>query len=229
MVRQHYFITGTDTGVGKTRIACGLLQAANKQSLSTLGLKPIASGCDYIDGRWRNEDAVALQKVATLSLAYEQINPIALPQAIAPHLAAKAQGMTLCVKNLLRHYQSLQPLAAQFVVVEGAGGWSVPLNATETLADFAVALKLPVILVVGIRLGCINHALLTAQAIAATHLTLAGWVANCVEPETPEQDNIIASLTTRIKSPCIGCVPFINNLTENSDLSAWIKLNRLVT
>jgi len=225
MDKRSYFITGTDTGVGKTYVACALLRAAQATGLSTLGLKPIASGCEFIDQQWRNEDALALQQSATLKFPYEKINPIALPLAIAPHLAAKAKSVNLSVELLMQHHNKLLPLPADFTLIEGAGGWLVPLNATETLADFVAAVKIPVILVVGIRLGCINHALLTAQAIHAYQLPLVGWVANCIDPNNQQQSDIIASLTTRLDAPCLGVIPFnsLSNAHQQLDLSYLLK------
>ena len=230
-MNKQYFITGTDTEVGKTRMTSALLQVANAKGLSTLGLKPIASGCHFSDGQWHNDDALALQAAASIKLPYQQINPIALPQAIAPHLAAKAKGITLSVSLLQQHYQALLPMPADFTLIEGVGGWLVPLNTTETMADFVAAINIPVILVVGIRLGCINHALLTAQVIRENNLALAGWVANSIDPDAQEQGEIIATLMSRLDAPCIGCVPFLPTTPQDTntqiDYSQWLKLHRL--
>lgn len=223
MSKTFLFVTGTDTGVGKTRVASGLLHGGNKRGLTTVGIKPVASGCELIEQNWRNEDALTLQQSANYPLDYSLVNPIALPQAIAPHLAAGLNNVTLSTEFLVNHCQTLQTLPAELFVVEGAGGWLVPLNATETFADFAVALSYPVILVVGIRLGCINHALLTVAAIAQRRLKLAAWVANCIETDTIATGDIINSLRARIEAPCMGVVPF----TQDRDVSNFLDLNVL--
>ena len=228
MPSWQFFVTGTDTGVGKTFVSCQLLLAAEQLGLSTLGLKPIASGCEWINGEWQNEDALALKKHASVKLPYADINPIALPRAIAPHLAAEAAGKTLTVSDLKKYYQTLQPSPAAFTLLEGAGGWYVPLNAKETFSDFVTALKLPVILVVGIRLGCINHALLTAAAIQSQDLKLAGWVANCPDPDTDMQDAIVATLAERLLAPMLGKLPYCSQQSDTHQLNQCLDLSNLL-
>lgn len=202
-----YFIAGTDTDIGKTTIAAGLLQAARADGLSTLGAKPVASGCERIAAGLRNADALALIEQSTLRLPYEQVNPFAFEPAIAPHLAALEAGMTLEVETLATAMRHVLAQGADFTLVEGAGGWRVPLSAQAALSDLAVALQLPVILVVGVRLGCINHALLSAEAIARDGLHLAGWVANVIDPQTSRLEENLASLADRLGAPCLGRVP----------------------
>src|SRR5690606_27505056 len=193
MAKKAFFITGTDTGVGKTLITAGLLLAAKSRGLSTAALKPVAAGCEVTEAGLRNEDALLLQSVITQDLAYEQINPIALQPAIAPHIAAQQAKRILSVDRLSGFCRGVLN-SADVTLVEGAGGWRVPLNPAETLADLARVLQLPVILVVGIRLGCINHALLTVEAIARDGLQLVGWVANLIDPEMSNQQENIARL-----------------------------------
>ncbi|WP_236236977.1 dethiobiotin synthase [Pseudomonas faucium] len=204
---QAYFIAGTDTDVGKTTIAAGLLHAARLQGLSTLGAKPVASGCTATAKGLRNADAQALIDESTLKLAYEAVNPFAFEPAIAPHVAAREAGVALEVPELLKAMRHVLDQGADFTLVEGAGGWRVPLSDHANLSDLAVALKLPVILVVGVRLGCINHALLSAEAIARDGLQLAGWVANIIEPRTSRLEENLASLAERLPAPCLGRVP----------------------
>ena len=202
-----FFVTGTDTDVGKTTIAAGLLRAARLAGLSTAAVKPVASGCeDGVDGL-RNSDALALLGECSLPLSYAEVNPFAFAPAIAPHLAAREAGVELKVEALATAVQAVLAQQADFTLVEGAGGWRVPLGEQATLADLPIALDLPVILVVGVRLGCINHALLTAEAIARDGLRLAGWVANVLDPQTSRLDDNLRTLTERLAAPCLGRVP----------------------
>lgn len=216
---KHVFVTGTDTEVGKTRISVGLIKVLQQQGLRVAAMKPVASGCEWQDGQWQNEDALALIQQADIKLPYSQVNPYAFEPAIAPHLAAEQIGQTISLNRIETQFAAMQ-LQADAIVVEGAGGWLVPLNDQQTIADLAKALKLPVVLVVAIKLGCINHALLTVQAIADSGLTLAGWVANDFLQD-PQSTAIIQSLTQRISSPCLGTVP---KLADNEDASAYLNL-----
>lgn len=203
---QAYFVTGTDTEVGKTTIAAGLLHAARQAGLSTAAAKPVASGCEASAGGLRNSDALALLGECTLPLTYEQVNPFAFAPAIAPHLAAREVGVALTVAALTGPVREVLEQGADFTLVEGAGGWRVPLAGRESLSDLAIELGLPVILVVGVRLGCINHAVLSAEAIARDGLRLAGWVANIVEPQTSRLEENLATLAERLAAPCLGHV-----------------------
>ena len=202
-----YFIAGTDTDVGKTTVAAGLLHAARLTGLSTAAAKPVASGCELTAQGLRNADALALQAECNPPLPYEAINPFAFAPAIAPHIAAREAGVALDVQSLLGPVRQVLESGAQFCLVEGAGGWRVPLNEQQNLSELVVALQLPVILVVGVRLGCINHAVLTAEAIAADGLRLAGWVANIVDPATSRLEENLATLAARLPAPCLGRVP----------------------
>ncbi|MCM2331698.1 MAG: dethiobiotin synthase [Pseudomonas sagittaria] len=204
---RAYFITGTDTEIGKTTVAAGLLHAARARGLSTAAAKPVASDCELTTEGLRNGDALALLGECSLALDYAEVNPFAFAPAIAPHLAAREVGVELTVAALLASVQRVLARGADFTLVEGAGGWRVPLAGRESLADLAVALQLPVILVVGVRLGCINHAVLTAEAIARDGLTLAGWVANVVDPATSRLDDNLATLAERLAAPCLGRIP----------------------
>lgn len=211
-----YFIAGTDTDVGKTTVAAGLLHAAQLAGLSTLGAKPVASGCSASAKGLRNDDALALIAQSSVKLPYEQVNPFAFEPAIAPHLAAREAGVTLNVQALLDPMRAVLAQGADFTLIEGAGGWRVPLSDQANLSDLAIALKLPVILVVGVRLGCINHALLSAEAIARDGLQLAGWVANIVDPRTSRLEENLASLAERLPAPCLGRVPKLKQVSAEA-------------
>ncbi len=203
-----YFITGTDTGVGKTLIAAGLLHAANGRGLRTAAAKPVAAGCEPgLDGL-RNDDALLLQRTASIKLPYAAINPVALREPIAPHIAAADTGIELQAQGLAAAGRRIMDCGADLVVIEGAGGWRVPLNATQTFADIPRLLAIPVIVVVAMRLGCINHALLTAEAIRHDGLAIAGWVANSVQPDMARHRENLATLSARLPYPLLGVVPF---------------------
>lgn len=208
-----YFVTGTDTEIGKTTIAAGLLHAARRAGLSTAAAKPVASGCVATAEGLRNDDALALLGQCSLPLRYEEVNPLAFAPAIAPHLAAREAGVRLDVASLQQAVGAILARGADFTLVEGAGGWRVPLSGQETLSDLPVALNLPVILVVGVRLGCINHAVLSAEAITRDGLRLAGWVANVVDAQTSRLDDNLATLAERLPAPCLGQVPRLPQAT----------------
>ncbi|RZA03593.1 MAG: dethiobiotin synthase [Moraxellaceae bacterium] len=208
-MKQVYFITGTDTNVGKTLVSCALLQKARAQNLTTLGLKPVAAGATLTAQGLRNSDAQALQDLTSEPLDYAQINPICLPQPIAPHLAAIEQKTRISLDRLVGMVRGSLMSKADFSLVEGAGGWRVPINERDYLSALPIELKMPVILVVGLRLGCINHALLTMEAIARDGLPLVGWVANQIEAELPEAQAIIETLNLRLGAPCLGHIPFL--------------------
>ncbi|AFJ02463.1 Dethiobiotin synthetase [Methylophaga frappieri] len=210
-----FFITGTDTEVGKTRISVGLIEVLKQQGHRVAAMKPVASGCEQTATGLQNEDALALQAAASVRSPYSQLNPYAFAPAIAPHIAALQDGVEINLTNLVTHYQQIAE-TADVVVVEGAGGWLVPLNRQQTIADLAIALNLPVILVVAIRLGCINHALLTAESVRRSGLTLAGWVANNLTVD-PQQENIIAAISERIDAPCLGVVPRLADKSSAAD------------
>ncbi|OZY60116.1 dethiobiotin synthase [Pseudomonas lundensis] len=221
-----YFITGTDTDVGKTTVAAGLLQAARAAGLSTAAGKPVASGCEATPEGLRNADALALMAQCTVALSYEEINPVAFEPAIAPHIAAREAGVALTVQALLKPMQRILNQQADFTLIEGAGGWRVPLSAQDSLSDVARGLGLPVILVVGVRLGCISHALLTAEAIAQDGLQLAGWVANIIDPKTSRLEENLATLAERLPAPCLGRVPKLKSPTAEA-VAQYLQLDLL--
>lgn len=211
-----YFITGTDTDVGKTTIAAGLLYAAREAGLSTVAGKPVASGCDSTPDGLRNADALALMAESSVSLAYEQVNPVAFEPPIAPHIAAREAGVVVTVQTLLAPMRHILAQQADFTLIEGAGGWRVPLSGQDSLSDLAKKLNLPVILVVGVRLGCISHALLTAEAITRDGLQLEGWVANIIGPKTARLEENLATLAERLPAPCLGRVPKLKSATAQA-------------
>ena len=203
---QSYFVIGTDTNVGKTYIASALVKHFADKGFKAIGMKPIASGCELNDkSELINEDVTALVKASNVKVALDLVNPYRFVPAIAPHIAAKQAGIIIELEVIDSAYEQLADLA-DVVIVEGAGGFCVPLNNTETLANLAVQLNIPIILVVGMRLGCINHALLTVEAIQARSLKLAGWVANEIEPNFVMFDENLASLQQRIAAPCLSVV-----------------------
>lgn len=211
MVQRRFFVTGTDTEVGKTFISCGLLSLARRQSQRVLGLKPIAAGCESTPEGLRNEDALALIAASGTQLSYDDINPIALEPAIAPHIALGQVGENVSAEYLATHcLRVADQESADLTLVEGAGGWFVPLSGDDALSDMARLLQFDVILVIGMKLGCLNHALLTQAAIAAAGLNLSGWVANTVtrEPMPFLEDNI-ETLRKRMRAPCLGVVPYL--------------------
>lgn len=206
------FVTGTDTGVGKTWVSAGLMVALQRQGLRVLGMKPVAAGCEQTADGLRNEDALLLQQHGSLAMDYAVINPYAFGPAVAPHLAAAQAGAHIELERITRHYQTLAA-EADAVVVEGAGGWLVPLNERESMADLAIRLDLEVILVVGLRLGCINHALLTAESIRAHGGRLTGWVANTLDLHMSKLPQNILSIQQRIGAPLLGLIPYQEGLS----------------
>jgi dethiobiotin synthetase len=201
------FVTGTDTGVGKTLVSAGLLHALAPRHRRVVGMKPVAAGVVPWGEDWASEDAIALRSASTLAVAPELDNPVLLLDPLSPHIAAARAGVRIDIAAIVRSYQALAA-QADAVVVEGAGGFHVPLSDTETGADLAQALALPVVLVVGLRLGCLNHALLTAEAIRTRGLALAGWVANRVDPGMDAAEENIAYLRERLGAPLLAEVPY---------------------
>lgn len=202
---KGFFITGTDTGVGKTLVTCGLMHGLRRRGLSVVGMKPVAAGRE--NGRWEDVDAV--MAAASVTVPREWVCPYGLDEPIAPHIAAMHEGRRIELEAILAAYSRLTG-AADAVVVEGVGGFLVPLNERETVGDLAARLALPVILVVGLRLGCLNHALLTAEAVRSTGLSLAGWVANQIAPFVGALEENVETLVRRLKAPCLGRIPFLN-------------------
>lgn len=201
---MNYFVTGTDTAAGKTLISCALLHGFAAQGKRVVGMKPVAAGCDDND---QHEDVSRLRAASNVLASKGQINPYSFTRAVAPHLAAQFSGVQINFERIEESYGELNKLA-DVVVVEGAGGFLVPLNASQDSADLVRQLAIPVVLVVGMRLGCLNHALLTVEAIAARGLSLAGWVANVVDSGMEMLNENIAALQQRIAAPMLGVVPF---------------------
>lgn len=223
-----FFVTGTDTGVGKTVITAALLHAARASGLRAVGLKPVAAGGFRREGQWVNEDALLLQGAAGIALAYDDVNPAMLPEAIAPHIAAARAGRELAVAPLAFAVRKVaEEHRPDVVFVEGAGGWLCPLNDRETLADLAVELRAAVVLVVGLRLGCLNHALLTAAAIRASGLRLAGWVGNTIDPDMPVLAENVATLTARLPAPRLGTVPWLADPPAVTTVAASLDASAL--
>lgn len=221
--RGGFFVTGTDTGIGKTWCTAALLAALRRHGHTAWGVKPVASGCAQTARGPRSDDALLLMEHGSPPVPpYEQINPYALIRPIAPHLAARHAGVDIRLDRILHIVDRLRE-QADFVVVEGVGGWSVPLTARETVADLAQALGLPVVLVVGIRLGCLNHALLTAAAIQRSGIRLAGWIANRVDADTACAEENIASLHERLTIPLLGTMPHLEEF-DAERLAAHIDL-----
>lgn len=204
---HSFYVTGTDTGIGKTVTSAALLHALRARGLRAVGMKPVASGCGQVDGQWRNEDAEALLAASDPRPAYADLNPYALPQPLAPEIAAREAGVEIALAPIQAAHARLCA-QADAVVVEGVGGWLAPLSATLDQADLVRALQLPVVMVVGLRLGCLNHARLTAQAIAAAGAPLLGWVANEVDPAMARIDENFALLQARLDAPCWGRLPW---------------------
>ena len=199
---MNYFVTGTDTGVGKTLISCALLHAFAAQGLRVAGMKPVAAGCDEDE---HNEDAKKLQAASNIMASHGQVNPYCFPYAVAPHIAARNAGTRIDLSRILTSYHELAS-QADVVIVEGIGGFMVPLNERQDSADLVQQMELPVILVVGMRLGCINHALLTAEAIAARGVRFAGWVASVLDADMAALRDNIAALEQRLTAPLLGVV-----------------------
>lgn len=209
-----WFIAGTDTGVGKTHVACALIRALRARGVSVAGMKPVASGADTTPHGLHNDDVAALLAAAGMPAAdAAAINPYIFAPAIAPHIAARAAGVTIDVARIVAVHAALAA-RYRYVVVEGAGGWRTPIDDdSATLAAVVQALRLPVVLVVGLRLGCLNHALLSAEAILADGMRFAGWIGNALTPAMQAMAENVATLTQRLPGPCLGLVPY------NADLS----------
>lgn len=206
---KSFFITGTDTDVGKTWVTVALMRFFKSKGLSVVGMKPVAAGCEWIDGQWKNEDALLIQQNSSDVLEYTEINPYAYELPVSPHLAADEKQVEL--DEIVDRYEYLKT-KADVVIVEGAGGWLVPLNDKVDIADLAKVLDIPVIMVVAIRLGCINHARLTFQAIKAANIECTGWIAVCVDPNMQKQAENIETINNKISAPLLGVLPYIEKM-----------------
>lgn len=217
-----YFIAGTDTEVGKTFVSTMLLRAAARADWQTQAFKPVAAGATYnVQTQcWENDDALSLQAASSTDMPYAQINPVSLPLACSPHIAAAAEKCVIEATAVAQQLKAARVPEAQFVLVEGAGGWYAPISDTETMADIAVHLGYPVILVVGLRLGCLNHAVLTQQAIQAAGCSMAGWIGCQVDARMPHLAENIRWLRNALTAPCLAVVPWQKNTAaEVADLS----------
>ena len=213
---KSVFITGTDTGVGKTSFAVSLIKSLNNAGYQTLGIKPISSGCKISPkGQRINADALALQEVSSIRPSYEAVNPIALMQPVAPNLAATFSGIKLTADLVYIKILNCINNSANINIIEGIGGWSVPINNQELFSNVICDLNVPVIMVVGMRLGCLNHAILTSNAIIRQGARFMGWVANCLDPNLQAVEENINTLSNWIKAPCLGVLPY-NFQTENN-------------
>lgn len=202
------FVTGTDTGVGKTLVACAILHRLSQANVRAVGMKPVAAGTVITDGRAENEDVLALTRHGSVTAAPELVNPYCFDAPIAPHIAARLAGQHIDVELIADRYAALSQLA-DVVVVEGAGGFCVPVDAALDMGHVAARLGLPIVLVVGLRLGCLNHALLSAAAIRQRGLGLAGWVANSVDPHMTHVDENVAALCERMQTPLLGRIGYV--------------------
>ncbi len=223
---NRFFVTGTDTGVGKTWVTAALLHSCHVMGIDAVGMKPVASGCEQSPEGLRNSDALIIQQCGSRRLAYELINPYAFLPAIAPHLAAAEVAEGLSSQMLLQKLEQFSRHVQQVGIIEGAGGWHVPLNTTETWKEFVQAAKLPVILVVGMRLGCINHALLTVESMAHADVPLAGWVANQIDAEMDNFQENVDTIKDRLVAPMLGSVPYLESF-QPANISSYLDLSLL--
>ena len=220
------FVTGTDTGVGKTRVAAALCRAFAARGIRVAAMKPIASGCVLTPEGLRNDDAVTLLGAMNVRARYSDVNPYAFAPAIAPHIAAREAGVDIEFDVLNRAYEHLRQ-QCEVLIVEGAGGWLAPLDATRAFADLAVHWRTDVVLVVGMRLGCLNHALLTAESIERRGLCLRGWVANSIDPLFERAAENISTLQSRIPAPCIGFFSY-EPRADPEALARELEVNALI-
>lgn len=223
---ERYFVTGTDTEVGKTVASCALLQAANLRGLRSAGYKPVASGSEMTAQGLRNSDALALQQHSSLPLDYKTVNPYTFAEATSPHIVSASLGEPIDVAVMSGGLRTLE-MQAEWLLVEGAGGWFTPLSETFTYADWVIQEQLPVILVVGVKLGCINHAMLTAQAIRQAGLRLAGWIANDVVAPGARHREYMATLRRVMQAPLIGEIPWFAHAPEKEKTGHFLDLSVL--
>lgn len=215
-MKQGFFITGTDTDVGKTWVTVALMHYFKAQELSVIGMKPVAAGCEWVDGHLKNDDALLLQQHASVTINYQTINPYAFALPVSPHLACLHNEVSLeVITNAFQHLKT----QADVILVEGAGGWLAPLSNTLDISDLAIAIKLPIIVVVAIRLGCINHARLTLQAIQQSEVDCAGWIAVCLDPTMQKSDENIQTIQAKTTVPLLGILPFL----EQADFDLLAK------
>lgn len=202
------FITGTDTEIGKTYVSSLLIKLLVEENFQVTGMKPVASGANCTNGELKNEDALSLMEASNVEAEYKKVNPYIFEPAVSPHIAAEQAGIEISLKEIKNNFEQLKKIS-DVVVVEGVGGWYAPITCHTTVADLAETLNLPIILVVGLRLGCLNHALLTAQAIRQSGLPIAGWIANHVEKDFSSAEKNISTLKHFLNDfPFLGSVPY---------------------
>ncbi|MFN7097813.1 MAG: dethiobiotin synthase [Gammaproteobacteria bacterium] len=218
------FITGTDTNIGKTYVSCGILKWLNNAGFSTIALKPLASGCQQTHAGLINEDACALQAAASIYMPLSRINPLAFEPPVAPHIPAEQHNIQLTANLIVQQCQTTLATQADYYVIEGVGGWLMPINTKETMADVALQLQAKIILVVGMRLGCLNHALLTYQAIKQKNCSIVGWIANCIETNMLYQAENIAMLQQQIAAPLLGIIPYGATVEEHLHKQLFLSL-----
>ena len=206
------FITGTDTNVGKTHISVCLLEEFSKIGLATLGMKPVASGCKKENDMLINQDAINLMRASSVKVSYHLVNPFSFEQAIAPHIAAKQENYLLTKEKIKLAILRMLKIPSDITLIEGVGGWYTPINEYELMSDVITSMKLPVILVVGLKLGCLNHSILTALAIKEAKLPFIGWIGNCIDPNMQAMSENIESLKSLLAAPCLGIVPYGHKL-----------------
>ena len=224
------FITGTDTEIGKTFVSSLLIKLLVEENLQVAGMKPVASGANCIDGELKNDDALSLIEASNIDVEYKNVNPYVFEPAVSPHIAAEQAGLEISLSEIKKCFEQLKN-KSDVVVVEGVGGWYAPITCHTTVADLAETLNLPIILVVGLRLGCLNHALLTAQAIRQSGLPIAGWIANHVEKDFSSAEKNISTLKHYLNDfPFLGSVPYqtnLNNISHHDSLNKQILIHKL--
>ena len=221
-MKKRFFVAGTDTDAGKTKVCEQLLLAAHHYGLSTLGLKPVAAGAELIDGEWQNDDARVLMAASSVKLPYVSVNPVLLREPMAPHIAAERENKRLSAQSVVGFCRgTFMTAQAEFTLIEGAGGWRVPLNHRETLADVVKELNIEVLLVVGMKLGCLNHALLTAEAIKHDGLTLRGWIANTLSSDMNGLEENIQTLQRMMPAPLVGVLPQLGDSQQAPE--KWVN------
>ncbi len=224
-MRQGYFITGTDTGAGKTWATVALMRYCANRGKSVAGLKPVASGCRFKDSKLVNDDALLLQQNASVKLPYDWVNPYAFEFPVSPHIAGELNPVKF--QPILELFENVKK-KAEIIFVEGAGGWYSPLNASQDNSDLALALGLPVIVVVAIKLGCINHARLTLDAVRQKGVECTGWIAVHLDNRQLAPERMVASLQERLDVPLLGELPYIKSVDNDrfADAANWMELDK---
>lgn len=227
-IRKGFFVAGTDTDVGKTLATCAMLRAAVAAGYTAVGMKPLAAGATQTADGLRNDDALQLQAAGNLAVTYDEVNPACLPEAASPHISAALAKRTVRIERLAGFCHGVLSLRANLTLLEGAGGWRVPINEREFMSDLAKQLQLPVILVVGMRLGCLNHALLTGEAIARDGLRLAGWIANRVDPHMEHYERNRDTLRDWLGVPLLAEIPHLGGVDPAAQAARYIELEQVL-